>query len=149
MRLEEICRQLAQTGHYSAQVDDDILRIQSSDIGSEYIMEAFEQSAQIRQAVWFDCDKLSVDDLNRIYVLCSMMNERFGGCKCFIDQWGVLITGADLISNDIVVELIETTLRQVEFISQAMLDLVETLCAEGRLVTQHEIDTVLAVPSLQ
>jgi hypothetical protein len=149
MQLEEVCRGLSQRGHYSAQLDDGILRIQSSQTGSEYILEPFEQSAQIRQAVWFDCHEFSEDDLSGVYVLCSMMNERFSGCKCYIDKWGVLITAADVLDRGMAIELIETVLSQIEFVSQAMLDLVETLRAERRLVTEEEIDSALNVPPLQ
>jgi hypothetical protein len=147
--IEEICRGLSQGGYYSAQRDDGILKIRNSEAGSEYILETFGQSVQIRQAIWFDCHELAQDDVNRIYVLCSMMNERFSGCKCCIDQWGALITLADILGPDIAIEAIETVLDQVEFVSQAMLGLVETMRLERRLVAPDEIDSALDVPPLQ
>jgi hypothetical protein len=149
MHVEEIRQRLSQEGHYSAQLDEGILRIRDSEIGSEYVLEVFDESAQIRQAVWFDCHELPNDDLSRAYVLCSMMNARFSGCKCYIDQWGVLITAADLLGHGVSMEVIETMLGQVEFVSQAMLGLVETLRRERRLVTEEEIDSALEVPPLQ
>jgi len=78
-----------------------------------------------------------------------MMNARFSGCKCYIDQWGVLTTGADVLGEAIAMDMIEITLGQIEFVSLAMLDLVEILRTERRPVTPQEIDTALAVPSLQ
>lgn len=149
IHFEEICERLSQGGHYSARLEDGILRIRDSEISSEYVLEAFEQSAQIRQAVWFDCHEFSPEDLNRLYALCSMMNERFSGCKSYVDQWGVLITAADILGPDIAEDLVETLLGQVEFVSQAMLGLVETFRSERRLVTAEEIDSALGVPPLQ
>lgn len=147
--IEEICHSLSQGGHHSAQLDDGVLRIRNSETESEYILEAFEQSAQIRQAIWFDCHEFTDDDLNRVYMLCSMMNSRFSGCKCYIDQWGVLTTAADILGPKIEIEFVEIVLGQVEFISLAMLSLVETMRLEARLITQDEIDSALDVPPLQ
>lgn len=147
--IEEICSSLLQGGNYSAQLDDGVLRIRDSETESEYVLEAFEQSAQIRQAVWFDCHELYDDDLSRVYMLCSMMNSRFSGCKCYIDQWGVLTTAADILGPNIEIEFVEIVLGQVEFISLAMLSLVETMRLERRLITQGEIDAALDVPPLQ
>lgn len=148
MRLDEIGPRLSANGVYSAQLDDGILRIRNLELGSEYILEAFERSAQIRQAVWFECHELPEDDLNRLYVLCSMMNARFSGCKSYIDQWGVLITAADILDPGVATDSVETILGQVEFVSQATLDLVEMLHSERRLVTDEEINRALDVPPL-
>ena len=149
MRFEEISQHLSQRGVYSAQLRDGILRISNLENASEYILEAFEQSVQIRQAVWFDCHELPEEDLDRVYVLCSMMNERFSGCKSYVDQWGALITGADILSQAVAIDFIETVLGQVEFVSQAMLGLVETLRLERRFITRKEVDSALDVPPLQ
>jgi hypothetical protein len=147
--IEEICQHLSERGIYSARLEHGNLRIQDSEIGSEYILELFEPSAQIRQAVWLDCHELPEDDLNRIYVLCSMMNERFSGCKTYVDQWGALTMAADILGPDIAIDFIETILNQVEFMSHAMESLVETMRLERRLITQDEIDSALDVPPLQ
>lgn len=149
MRLEDICRGLSQEGSYSVQPVDGILRIRNLENASEYVLETFGLSAQIRQAVWFDCQDLSEEDLNRVYRVCSMMNERFSGCKCYIDEWGVLITGADILGDIFTINSLEVALSQVEFISQAMLGLMEILRIEQRLVTRDEIDSALDVPALQ
>jgi hypothetical protein len=149
MMLEEIGRDLSLGGHYSAQLDDGVLRIEDLEVGSEYILEDFDQSLQIRQAACFDCHKFPEDDLNRVYVLCSMMNARFSGCKSYIDQWGALITAADVLAQSVTVEFIEIMLGQVEFVSRGMLDLVETMRRECRLPTDEEIDSALDVPLLQ
>jgi hypothetical protein len=146
--LEDIRRGLAETGAYVPRVDDGILRISDPDLDSEYSLEVIEQSVQIRQGVWFDCQDLAGDELGRIYELCSMMNQRFSGCKCCIDQWGTLITVADILGPRIAVACIETMLNQVEFMSQALLELVETMNVEGRLVTEAELDAALEVPPL-
>jgi hypothetical protein len=149
MDLKEICQGLAKGGYYSAHEDDGILIIGSLDNDSEYVLEPFESSLQIRQAVWLDCHDIPEAELSRIYVLCSLMNARFSGCKSYVDQWGALTTGADILGPDIPIDFIETILNQVEFISLAMLDLAETMRSEQRLVTSEEIDSALEVPSLQ
>jgi hypothetical protein len=149
MTLDEIRQGLTQGGYYSAREDDGLLIIRDSEIGSEYVLEDFESSVQIRQAVCLDCHELSEEDLGKTYVLCSMMNERFSGCKNYVDQWGALITAADILGPQIATELIETVLNQVEFVSQAMQSLNETMRSEQRPVTSKEIDDALEVPSLQ
>jgi hypothetical protein len=148
MDLEEICDRLSERGVYSARLEDGLVRIGKPETGSEYILEAFEKSAQIRQAVWLDRQDLSEDDLGRLHLLCSAMNARFSGCKSYVDPWGVLITGADILSESMAIEFIEMMLNQVEFISITMLDLVETQLREQRLVSEEEIDSALEVPPL-
>ncbi len=149
MRLEEIGRQLSEGGAYGAEEDEGLLHIRDLESGSEYDLELFAESLQIRQAVRLDCHDLPADELNRIYVLCSMMNERFSGCKSYVDQWGALLTAADMLGPDVAIESIETVLNQVEFISLAMLVLMETMERERRPVTDEEVDAALEVPSLQ
>jgi hypothetical protein len=148
MRVEDICRHLSQGDAYSTRLEDGVLVIKDLEIGSEYVLEMFEPSAQVRQAIWFDLSELSGEELSRVYVLCSMMNARFSGCKCFIDQWGALITGTDILSQAFDVDFLEIVLGQVEFVSQATLDLMEILRIEQRLVTEEEIDSALYVPPL-
>lgn len=149
MELEKIRQGLMQGGRYSASEDDGILMIRASENGSEYSLEEFDGSAQIRQAVWFDCHELPEEELSRLHVLCSMMNQRFSGCKSYIDRWGALTTAADILGPEIAMDFIEVVLGQVEFISQAMLELAETIRSEQRLVTSNEIDSALEMPSLQ
>ena len=146
--LENIRRGLAEAGTYVPRLDDGSLRISDPDLDSEYSLEVFEQSVQIRQGVWFECQDLAEEELSRIYALCSMMNQRFSGCKCCVDQWGTLITVADILGPGIAIEFIETMLNQVEFMSQALQELVETMNVEGRLVTEAELDAALEVPPL-
>lgn len=147
MQVEEICRAIS-LGDYSAELDKDVLRIRNSELGSEYILEPFGMSVQIRQAVWFDCDGLPEEELNRIYALCSTMNERFSGCKCYIDEWGALVTAADILGPVTAIDIVKTMLNQIEFISQAMLNLVNILHTERRRVTVEEIDSALNMPHL-
>jgi hypothetical protein len=148
-RLEEIGRQLSRGGAYLAEPEDGVLYIRELDSSSEYNLELFGDSAQIRQGVQFDCDELPADELSRILLLCSMMNARFSGCKSYVDQWGVLLTTADILGPDLPVDFIETVLNQIEFISLAMLGLLELMERQGRIVTEAEIEAALEVPSLQ
>jgi hypothetical protein len=149
MLLEDICRNLSEGEYYSADMDGGILRVRDIDSQSEYILEEFEPSLQIRQAVCFDCYNFSKDDLSRVYILCSMMNERFSGCKSYIDHYGTLMTTVDLLGPNIEIDRIGTVLNQVEYVSLAMLDLLETQRLENRIITDGEIDSAFNVPPLQ
>lgn len=149
MDFHEIPRALSQGEIYSAELVSNILHIRNSETNSEYIIESFGQSIQIRQAVWFNCLEMSTDVLNNLYKLCSMLNERFSGCKSYIDKWGTLITAADIISESLTKNFLEILLGQIEFISQATLSLIELSQENRNVVTHDEIDSVLNVPSLQ
>lgn len=149
MHMNEISQGLSETKRFSSRLEGDLLLIQNLEIGSEYILEEFGQSLQMRQAVVFDCQKSFDSDLQNMYVLCSAMNERFSGCKNYIDKWGVLVTSADVLGQSVEISFIEVVLGQVEFISQAMLGLITTLRMEHRLITEEEIDSALDVPLLQ
>jgi hypothetical protein len=120
MQLEEIAVGLGVQGYYTGEMDEGMLIVRNSDTLSEFIVESFDRSLQIRQAAWFECDKLAESDRNRFYAICSMVNERFSGCKCFIDEWGTLVTAADIIEHDFGLDYVETLLGQVEFISVAI-----------------------------
>jgi hypothetical protein len=134
---------------YSISTEDDVVKVRNLDLGSEYIVEYFSGSIQIRQAVYFDCFGLSVENLSSLYILSSNLNERFSGCKTFVDRWGVLVTAADVLQPVDDEGLLETVFNQVEFMSQATLFLVNSLIDENRSISDDEIDAVLESPSLQ
>ena len=148
MLLDDIREGLAKGTYYSTEHDEEVLLIKDRETGSEFIVEAFEQSLQIRQTVKFDCQELPEAELSRIYVLCSMINERFSGCKSYLDQWWALTTAADILDLAVTVAHVEIVLGQIEFISLAMLDLVEIMKAEQRLVTDEEVNAALEPPSV-
>jgi hypothetical protein len=141
MTLEEVQDELAE--NYSAKRDGEVLLVQNANTQSEFVIEQFGNSLQVRQAVWFDCLELSDAETARLYQLCSEMNGRFSGCKSYVDQWGTLITAADIVEESANPRIVEVVLGQVEFVSVAMHGI-----SDGRMVLDEEIDEALESPSL-
>jgi hypothetical protein len=149
MNLVKIAEVISRTGRHSSHIDESVARVENLDNGSEYIVEEFGAgSFQIRQAVVFDCEAQEDLNFHDIYVLCSRINERFSGCKCFIDKWGVLINATDIIDLSVSTTLVETLLDQVEFVSQVTPGLVEDMRSTG-LPGEADIDSAFEVPPLQ
>jgi hypothetical protein len=146
MTLEEVEATLADG--YSGRRDGGLLFVENVEIGSEFVVEQFASSIQVRQAVWFGCPDLGEAELGRVYRLCSAMDERFSGCKSYVDKWGVLLTTADILAECISPRVIEVVLGQIEFVSLAMLTLADVVINGGRMVTEEEIDGALQSPSL-
>lgn len=149
MSFEIIRERLSETGRYSSRIEEDILRVESVGSGSEYVVEEFCGSFQIRQAVQFNCQADDILELKQIHALCSTVNERFSGCKCFVDQWGVLVNAFDWITEILPPNVIEVAFDQVELVSQVLLELLEFMKTTNRLPTTAEIEAAFEVPSLQ
>jgi hypothetical protein len=149
MRINELADGLTKSGRFAAVAEEGLLLVRSLEAESEYVIEEFDGSLQVRQAVSFDCFDMESEELLSIYDLCSKVNERFSGCKVFIDRWGTLLTGSDILSAVASIQFIEIILDQTEFISQAMLGLVESVRRQGAVVPDEDIDAALASPSLQ
>jgi len=146
MTLNEVGVELGE--RYSASRDDNVLRVQNQETQSEFVIEQFGNSLQVRQAVRFDCLDLDERERGRLYCLCSEVNGRFSGCKSYLDQWGALLTAVDLLEEGVKPGLLEVVLGQVEFVSAAMHSLSEVIIEGGRMVADEEIDEALRSPSL-
>jgi hypothetical protein len=149
MRIDELAGNLTNSARFSATINDALLLVTNLETGSEYIIEEFDGSFQVRQAICFDCLEWTGEELLSLYGLCSLANERFSGCKMFVDRWGVLVMASDVLATAASVEFIEIILGQIEFMSQAMLGLVETIRERGAAITEDEIDSALESPSVQ
>lgn len=115
MTLEEVEATLEEG--YSGRRDGEVLFVQNVESGSEFVVEEFSGSMQIRQGVWYACHELGDAELGRVYRLCSAMNERFSGCKSYIDEWGALLTTADILAGSLSPRIVGLALGQVEFVS--------------------------------
>jgi hypothetical protein len=132
---------------YSSRRDGEVLFVRNLETESEFVIEQFGSSVQIRQAVTFGCGDLADAERGRIYRLCSDMNERFSGCKAYVDRWGALLTAADVLGES-TPGLLEVVLGQVEFMSLAMHSLAEIVIDGKRMPDDEEIDAALRSPSL-
>lgn len=146
MTLEEVEATLADG--YSGRHDGRVLLVQNVETESEFVVEQFSGSLQIRQSVWRECHELGDAELGRIYRLCSAMNERFSGCKSYVDEWGALLTTGEILAECVSPRIVEIVLGQVEFVSVAMHSLAEVVIGGSRMVTEQEIDDALRSPSL-
>lgn len=149
MSSEKIFWALSQSGRFSSSIEEGVIRVSSVDSGSEFIIEEFSESFQVRQAVLFDCQKDEDLDISELYVLCSRVNDRFSGCKCFIDDWDVLVNASDIIAVAEPDKLVETILDQVEFVSQVILDLLDTMRSRSALPGPDEVEAAFQVPPPQ
>jgi hypothetical protein len=149
MRLDELRSGLTSSGRFSAAISDGLVRVASVETGSEFVVEEFDGSFQVRQALCFDCLEWPPQEILSLYGLCSMANERFSGCKMFVDRWGALVMASDILGSVASVALVEIILDQTEFMSQAMLGLVETIRGRGSAITDEELDSALDTPMLQ
>lgn len=149
MNLDELAKGLSESGRYSAEIDGGVLRVRNLGTESEYVVEGFDGSLQVRQAVCFDCLKMSDSELSSIHSLCFKVNERFSGCKNYIDRWGVLLTTSDILAEVATTEFVETILNQVEFVSLGMLELVEAARTRKQAITDGDVDAALATPPFQ
>lgn len=149
MLIEKLSKQLSATSRFSYVMMDNVSILKSIEVESEYVIEEFEGAVQIRQAVLFNCFDMLDEEIRQIYSICSMVNSRFSGCKNFIDKWGVLITARDILSVEVNQDHLEVGINQVEFLSRAMMYLVQTTRETGTLASEEEIDTALEVPMLQ
>lgn len=149
MFAEKILEVLSHSGRYSARIEDEVVRVENLHNGSEYIIEEFSASYQVRQAILFDCQGAESLEVAELYILCSRINERFSGCKCFIDEWDVLVNAFDIIAAADPAQLIETVLDQIEFVSQVLLELLNVMRTSNRLPSFEEIETAFQVPPLQ
>lgn len=148
MRIDELASGLPTSGRFAAAIDDDLVLVRSLETDSKYIVEEFDGSFQVRQAVYFGCLEWSSEELLFLYGLCSMVNRRFSGCKLFVDRWGVLVMASDILGAVASIELIEIILDQTEFMSQATLGLVEAIRERGSAITDEELDCALELPAL-
>jgi hypothetical protein len=146
MRLEEVEATLAKG--YSAWRDGEVLFVRNVETGSEFVIEQFGSSLQVRQAVRFGCFELEDAALGRVYRLCSALNERFSGCKSYVDEWGVFLTASDILAEGAAPRAVEVVLGQIEFISLAAIKLAEVVVDRGRMVAEQEIDDALESPLL-
>ena len=140
--LNSLAQEITARGNFTAREEDGVILATQNESGSEFVIESFGNSVQIRQGVWFNCSSEFGDDMEPLYETCSRMNFRFSGCKSLIDQWGVLITAADVL-EPVRVETVEVVLGQVEYVSLAMLDLAEIVKRENRVPTDTEFDAAL------
>ncbi|WP_157073564.1 hypothetical protein [Sphingomonas soli] len=144
----DLSRMFVDDSDYEVLFEDGIFRLTDNVSKSEFIFEVFDNSFQIRQAVYFNCDQLSGDKISEINKLCSRVNSRFSGCKNYIDEWNVLITVYESLHliNDI--ELIKIVLNQVEFVSEAMLAFMGNI-ENDEVLSDEQIDRVFLGPTLQ
>jgi hypothetical protein len=149
MNLNELAKGLSGSGRYSAEFDSGIVRVRNLESESEYVVEGFGESLQVRQAVCFDCLKMTDSQLSALYLVCSMVNARFSGCKSYVDNWGALLTGSDILAEVATTRFVEIILDQVEFVSLGMLELVEMVRTREGPVTLEDVDSALVAPSLQ
>lgn len=146
MTLEEV--EAALDDSYSGRREGELLLLKDAENESEFVVERFSGSFQIRQGVWHACHELGDTELERVYRLCSAMNERFSGCKSYVDQWGTLLTAGDILADCANPKNLVTMLGQVEFVSLAMLKLSDIIINGSRMVTEQEIDEALQSPIL-
>lgn len=141
--LDSLKRQLEEFGRFGATLDNGILRVTDSQSQSSYVVEEFSGSLQIRQAVAFDVPQ---HHLNLTYALANCVNERFTGCKSFIDRWGNLVNATDILPQTSMVEATVASLAQIEFVSRALLVLYDCIEREDELPSEEQIDAALMVP---
>jgi len=146
MTLDEVEATLADG--YLGRRDGEVLFVQNAQTESEFVVEQFSGSIQIRQRVRHACHELEDAELGRVYRLCSAVNQRFSGCKSYVDDWGALLTTADILAECVSPRTLWVVLGQVEFVSLAMLGLAEVVIDGGRMVTEQEIDDALQSPGL-
>lgn len=144
MTLDDIRMLVEKVPNFSCAIDGDVLRIENIDTQSQFISEIGGDIIQIRQAVKFDCDTISENELIRLLKLCSSVNERFTLTKSFIDHWGVLITSCELHTANLRESEFSLYLDQVEFISLSVLSLLKIMETEGREILEGDIDAILS-----
>jgi hypothetical protein len=149
MSLQDLSNVVLATGRFSCRIDEGLLRIVSTESGSEYVAEPFGSGLQVRQACLFGCSETENLQAFDIAMMCTRLNERFSGCKSYIDSWDVLVTAFDVLELTDDTRLISTVLDQVEFISQATLALIEAMQESGPRLSDEQIDRALEIPSLQ
>lgn len=149
MRIHELETGLAESGRFAATIENGLILVTNLETDSEYAVEEFDGSFQVRQAICFDCLDGDADELLSLHILCSMTNRRFSGCKLFVDRWGALVMASDVLGTVASVEFVEIILDQVEFMSQAIAGLVERIHEGSSAVTDEELDSALESPSLQ
>jgi len=145
MTLDDMRMLVENLPDFSCVIDGDVLRIENIDTESQFISEIGGDIIQIRQAVKFDCDKITENELFSLLRLCSSINERFSLTKSFIDHWGVLITSCELHIPNLRESEFSLYLDQVEFMSLSMLSLLKIMETEGREILEGDIDAILSV----
>jgi hypothetical protein len=148
MSLHEISAQLVETSRYSSSFDGDLLTVVDLESEAAFILESFGECLQIRQTVALDAASTFAHNAGHIYVLCSMLNSRFSGCKMYLDAWDAVVTGFDVLPECATVDFLEVAFSQVHFMSLGMHRLLNILRFEERLPFEEEIDTALDTPTV-
>ncbi|MCP5396181.1 MAG: hypothetical protein H6918_05515 [Sphingomonadaceae bacterium] len=142
--LEKLAELIGSMQAYSCEISDDILRITCLDTESQFIAEMFDNSVQLRQAVFFEYNDLNERSKFDIQNLCSMMNERFSLTKLFVDRWGVLVNASDIFSSHVECNYLNIVLGQVEHMSLSILSAIELSDAENRPLNDADLDGIFS-----
>lgn len=144
INLERLGELIETAQAYSCEISDDVISITSLETGSQFIAEIFDDSVQIRQAVFFDYAELNASQKSNLQHLCSMMNERFSLTKIFVDRWNVVVTASDIYSLHVNYGYLDTILGQVEKMSLSALAAIELSSAGDRILNSEDLDGIFS-----